>query len=222
MKSLKKPYVILSAAMSIDGKIASKMGDPELSDEEDWKEVHQLRAQVDAILVGKNTILKDDPKLHIKNHKHEGYFRVVMDSSLSIPLTSKIIEFEIQMYPTVICTTYNIPLEKIERYRAKGVKVIQAGEGEKVDLKLALSQLYKLGIKKILLEGGGTLNWSFFESELIDEIRLTMAPWIVGGKEAISLVEGKGYEKMKDCPRYQLASVKNRDNYVIIKYKKRN
>ena len=75
MKNAKKPYVILNAAMTIDGKISSKDGDSEISDEEDWKEVHKLRTQVDAIMVGKNTILKDNPKLHIKFYEHNGYYR---------------------------------------------------------------------------------------------------------------------------------------------------
>ena len=79
---MKKPYIILSAAMTIDGKIASKKGDPELSDEQDWVEVHKLRTNVDAIMVGKGTILKDNPKLRIKFHEHNGYSRIVVDLSL--------------------------------------------------------------------------------------------------------------------------------------------
>ena len=69
LKEIKRPHVILSAAMTIDGKIATISGDPELSDENDWREVHKLRSQVDAIMVGKGTILKDNPKLHIKYFK---------------------------------------------------------------------------------------------------------------------------------------------------------
>ena len=72
MKGNKYPYVILSAAMTIDGKIASKIGDPDISDEEDWRAVHKLRTEVDAIMVGKGTILKDNPKLHIKYYDHNG------------------------------------------------------------------------------------------------------------------------------------------------------
>ena len=83
MKEIRKPYIILSAAMTIDGKIATKTGDPELSDEEDWREVHKLRSTVDAIMVGKNTIIKDNPKLHIKYYEHNGYYRIVLDSNLS-------------------------------------------------------------------------------------------------------------------------------------------
>ena len=221
LKENKKPYVILSAAMTIDGKIASRTGDPELSDEQDWREVHELRSQVDAIMVGKETILKDDPKLHIKFYEHEGYHRIVLDSNLAIPLDFQVINFQPEVYPTIICTTENASDEKIEEFESKNVKVIKAGTGKQVDIEIMLHLLYEIGIESILLEGGGTLNWSFVKNDLIDEIRLTIAPWIVGGQDSTSLVEGEGFEKMIQGPRYELVDVNHRDNYVILKYKRR-
>jgi 2,5-diamino-6-(ribosylamino)-4(3H)-pyrimidinone 5'-phosphate reductase len=217
----KKPYILLSAAMSIDGKIATKAGDPEFSDDEDWKEVHSLRTQVDAILVGKNTILQDNPKLHIKYHEHKGYTRIVIDSNLSIPIDSNVIKFKPEIYPTIICVKENISRDKIESFEVKGVKIIKAGKGEQVDIKLLMPLLYEAGIKSILLEGGGTLNWSFVKEKLVDEIRITIAPWLVGGKDAVSLVDGEGFEKIIEAPRFKLIGVANRDDYVIIRYKKR-
>ena len=219
LREIEKPYVILSAAMTIDGKIASRAGDPEISDEEDWKEVHKLRTQVDAIMVGKGTILKDDPKLHIKFYKHKGYYRIVADSNLNIPINSKVIEFQPETYPTIICTTENVNENKIKEFKAENVRIIQAGMDKRVNLIKAMTQLYRIGIKSILLEGGGTLNWSFIECQLIDEVRLTIAPWIIGGKNAISLVEGEGFEKMVQGPRFKLEEVRKRDNYVILRYK---
>ncbi len=206
--------------MTIDGKIASRTGDPELSDEEDWKEVHKLRSTVDAIMVGKGTILKDNPKLHIKFYEHNGYYRIVVDSNLSIPIDSNIIDFKPKIYPTIICTTENAPQDKIKKFQAKNVKIIKAGTGKQVDLSKLLPLLYDIGIKSILLEGGGTLNWSFIKENLVDELRITIAPWIVGGKEAVSLVEGKGFDKMKQAHRFKLTSINNRNNYVILIYKK--
>ena len=216
----KKPYIILSAAMTIDGKIASISGDPELSDEEDWKEVHKLRTEVDAIMVGKGTILKDNPKLHIKYHQHNGYTRIVVDSKLETPSDSNVIAFKPELYPTIICTTEKVSSEKIKEYEEKNVKIVKSGKNEKVDIVHLMPQLYNMGIKTILLEGGGTLNWSFIELDLIDEMRLTIAPWIAGGKEAVSLVEGKGFEKMAQAPRFKLLEVKSRDNYVVLRYKR--
>ncbi|MFW9879494.1 MAG: RibD family protein, partial [Candidatus Thorarchaeota archaeon] len=170
MRETEKPYIILSAAMTMDGKIASKTGDPKLSDEEDWKEVHKLRAQVDAIMVGKGTILKDDPKLHIKFYEHTGYYRIVVDSKLSIPIESKVISFEPEIYHTIICTTENVSTNMLKKYEEKKVKIIQSGKGEKVDLRNLMPLLKDLGINTILLEGGGNINWSFIKNDLIDEI----------------------------------------------------
>ena len=220
LKEIKRPHVILSAAMTIDGKIATKSGDPELSDENDWREVHKLRNQVDAIMVGKGTILKDNPKLHIKFFKHKGYYRIIIDSNLSIPIDSNVINYQPEIYPTIICTTENVSREKISEYESKKVKILQYGDGKQVDLTKMLLDLSNMGINSILLEGGGNLNWSFIKHNLIDEMRLTIAPWIVGGKEAITLVEGVGFEKMKQGRKFKLLKVYKRDNYVILKYKK--
>ncbi|MFX1572153.1 MAG: 2,5-diamino-6-(ribosylamino)-4(3H)-pyrimidinone 5'-phosphate reductase [Promethearchaeota archaeon] len=218
MKGNKRPYVILSAAMTIDGKIASKSGDPDISDEEDWREVHKLRTQVDAIMVGKGTILKDNPKLHIKYYKHKGYKRIVVDSNLSIPLDSKIITFQPKLYPTIICTTKNLPLKKIKDFESKGVRILQSKGEKKVDILKLLPILYDLGVRKLLLEGGSTLNWSFLKEDLIDEIRLTIGPWMVGGKDAISLVGGEGFDKMLEAPRFSLQQVIKRENYAVLRY----
>jgi len=222
MKQIKKPYIILSAAMTIDGKIASRTGDPELSDEQDWQEVHKLRSTVDAIMVGKGTILKDNPKLHIKFYEHQGYYRIVVDSNLNIPIDSNVITFQPQIYPTIISTTENVSEEKIKQFESKKVKIIKSGKGDQVDLNNLMFMLSNFGIKSILLEGGGNLNWSFIKNDLVDEIRLTIAPWIVGGKEATSLVEGKGFDKMNQGRKFKLINVNNRDNYVILKYIRNN
>ncbi|MFX0003072.1 MAG: 2,5-diamino-6-(ribosylamino)-4(3H)-pyrimidinone 5'-phosphate reductase [Candidatus Hodarchaeota archaeon] len=220
MKESEYPYVILSAAMTIDGKIASKVGDSNISDDQDWKEVHKLRTQVDGIIVGKNTILRDNPKLHIKFYEHKGYYRIIVDSNLNIPIESNVITFQPNIYPTILCITENAPLEKIKEFEAKGIKILKAGKGKKVNIIQLMSNLYKLGIRRVLLEGGGTLNWSFIKNNLIDELRLTIAPWMIGGKNAISLIEGKGFETMDKAPRFKLHEILNRDNYLVLNYKK--
>lgn len=218
MKAHGKPYIILSAAMTIDGKIASKKGDTEISDEKDWKDVHKLRTKVDAIMVGKNTILVDNPKLHIKFYSHSGYYRIVVDSNLTIPISSNIITYKPEIYPTIICTTEKVPIEKINEYKSKSINIVSSGRSERVDIKNLLPKLYEMGIKSILLEGGGNLNWSFIKENLVDEIRLTIAPWIIGGRDAVTLVEGDGFFYMKDAPRYYLSKVKTRKNFLNLKF----
>ena len=206
--------------MTIDGKIASKDGDPDISDENDWKEVHKLRSKVDAILVGKGTIMKDNPKLHIKYHDHNGYYRIVIDSNLKIPIKSNVIEFDPKLYPTIICTTENVSKERSGLFESKGVKILKSGKGPTVDIVNLMPKLYNFGIKSVLLEGGGTLNWTFIKHDLVDEIRLTIAPWIVGGRNAISLVEGEGFSKMIESTKFSLVKIKERNNYVVIHYEK--
>jgi 2,5-diamino-6-(ribosylamino)-4(3H)-pyrimidinone 5'-phosphate reductase len=220
LKKVENPYVILSAAMTMDGKIASITGDPELSDEDDWKEVHKLRTEVDGIMVGKGTIIKDDPKLHIKYYDHKGYYRIIVDSNLSIPIESKAITYQPEIYPTIICTTENVSKKKIKLYEDRKVKIVRSGKGEHVDLKKLMLLLKEIGIKTLLLEGGGNLNWSFVRDDLINEIRLTIAPWIVGGKDATSLVEGLGFSSMSEAIRFNLLELRHRNNYIILRYKR--
>jgi len=220
LNETEKPFIILSAAMTIDGKIASRDGDPDLSDEEDWKEVHKLRTEVDAIMVGKGTIMKDNPKLHIKYHNHSGYYRIIIDSNLDIPIKSNVIEFNPKLYPTIICTTESVSKERIRLFESKGAKILKSGTGSTVDIVNLMPKLYNLGIKSVLLEGGGTLNWSFIQHNLVDEIRLTIAPWIVGGSNAVSLVEGEGFSKMTESTKFSLIKVKKRNNYLVIYYEK--
>lgn len=221
MKELKRPYIILSAAMTIDGKISSKTGDSEISDEEDWKEIHKMRTQVDAIMVGKNTILKDNPKLHIKFHQHKGYYRIVVDSNLSIPIDSQIINFKPDVYPTIICTTENVSEDRVNHYKAKNVIIVKSGKEPQVDLKMLVEKLYNIGIRSILLEGGGNLNWSLIKDDLVDELRIFITPLIIGGKDSISLAEGEGFNKMNQAPRFELIEILRRENYVILKYRRK-
>ena len=210
----------MGAAMTIDGKIATRSGDPDISDEDDWKAVHKLRTEVDAIMVGKGSIIMDNPKLHIKFYEHNGYFRIVLDSMLSIPKESNVVTFKPEIYPTIIATTENAPVEKIKEFESKNIVIIKSGKGRRVDVVELLPILYHKGIKKILLEGGGSLNWSFIKNNLVDEIRISIAPWMAGGKNAISLVEGEGFAKMFESPRYWLSNMTSRNNYVTLTYKK--
>ncbi len=220
LKDKKHPYVILSAAMTIDGKIASKSGDPDISDEDDWKSVHKLRTEVDAIMVGKSSIILDNPKLHIKYYDHKGYYRIILDSNLTIPIESNVVSYKSETYPTIIVTTKNVDADKVRAFESKNVEVIKSGKGRRVDIVELMPILYEKRIKRILLEGGGNVNWSFIKNNLVDEIKISIAPWMVGGKNAVSLVEGEGFAKMLESPKYSLVDVSSRNNYVTLNYKR--
>ena len=120
--------------MTIDGKIASKTGDPEISDEEDWMAVHKLRTEVDAIMIGKCTIISDNPKLHIKFYDHKSYYRIVLDSTLSIPIESNVVRYKPEIYPTIIATTENASVERIREFESNNIEIIKSGTGSRVCL----------------------------------------------------------------------------------------
>ncbi len=198
LELINRPYVILNAAMSLDGKIATVAGSADFSSEEDWKRVHRLRTQVDALMVGVNTILKDDPKLHIKYYAPTKMWRIIIDSKARTPLEAKIFEMDHLKYPILIAVTNNAPESNIKSLKRKGAQILKAGNGEMVDLFKVLYYLLKLNINRVLLEGGGTLNFSMLRENLVDEVIVAIAPVLVGGQDAISLVEGVGVNLVRN------------------------
>lgn len=195
-----RPWVVLNAGMTLDGKIASRSRDSRISCPQDIRRVHMLRSEVDAIMVGINTALIDDPKLTA--HKIRGGrnpMRVVVDSRARIPLSSNVFKGDAR---TIIGVSRRAPKEKLREIREKA-EVIVCGEHE-VDLRCLMRELYSRGVRRLLLEGGGTLNWSMLKAGLVDEVRVAIAPRIVGGSKAVTLVEGEGYDLVSQGVRLRL------------------
>ncbi|MGQ9721369.1 MAG: 2,5-diamino-6-(ribosylamino)-4(3H)-pyrimidinone 5'-phosphate reductase [Candidatus Jordarchaeum sp.] len=213
---MKKPYVILSAAMSVDGKIATHRGDSSFSDEEDWKRVHKLRSQVDAIMVGINTILRDDSKLTAKEGKSP--LRVIVDSKARTPLNARVITVRPDL-ETIIAVTSKASKKNIDELQKKGAKILVSGDGEKVDLELLMEKLFDLGVRKLMLEGGGNLNWGMLSKGLVDELRIAISPVIVGGKEAVSLVEGEGFNRVSESVNLKLINNKKVGKCLVLTFK---
>jgi len=186
-----RPYVILNAAMSLDGKIATYTGDSRMSSPADLRRVHRLRASVDGIMVGMRTLLRDDPKLTVRFARKRKPHRIIVDSSARTPLTSYVVRTAKEI-PTVVAVTSRAPKDRIKILEQRGVKVLVCGRGSLVSVKILLQTLRRLGIRKILLEGGGALNWSMLNSRLVDEVSVAITPRILGGSKAVSLVEGRG------------------------------
>lgn len=208
-----RPYVIVSAAMSIDGKLATRTGRSNLSSKRDLIRVHKLRKTVDAILVGKNTINIDDPLLTVRYVKGKNPIRIILDSKGSLSPKSRVIETA-KKIPTILVVSENAP-RKVERFIAKGVEVIRCGKN-KINLKKLLQILGKKGIKRIIVEGGGTTNWYFFKEKLVDEIIITIAPYVIGGSTAISLVEGDGFGEIPDS--FKLKKIEKIQNEIVLHY----
>src|SRR2546426_5699636 len=173
-----RPFVILNAAMSLDGKIATCTGDSRMSSPADLRRVHGLRASVDGIMVGMRTLLRDDPKLTVKFARGLKPQRIIVDSNAQTPLTSYVVRTAKEI-PTIVAVTSRSPKNRIEILERRGVKVYVSGKGRLVSEKILLQTLRKLGIRKILLEGGGALNWSMLSSGLVDEVSAAITPRIL-------------------------------------------
>jgi 2,5-diamino-6-(ribosylamino)-4(3H)-pyrimidinone 5'-phosphate reductase len=216
--------VILNSAMTVDGKISTSNGDSKISSREDLVRVHKLRASVDAIVVGISTILADDPRLTVRLVKGNNPVRVVVDSRGRIPLDSQIMRTAPRV-KTIIAVTDQAPEEKILKLREMSAQVLVISEGKKgqsaavphgVNLKLLFRKLEKMGMEKILVEGGGELNWSLLHLWLVDEMTITIAPKIAGGRLATTLVEGDGFDEIAQSIKLQLKKVERKKNGELV------
>jgi len=194
------PFVIAKFAMSLDGKIATKTGDSKwISSEEARRYVHCLRHQVDAIMVGVNTIIADDPYLTARVGKEGGKvekqpLRVVVDSRGRTPLAARVLQTPGK---TLIAATREIEPARARALNQAGAEVLGLPSKDKmVDLGELLRVLGKREVTSLLVEGGGTLFGSLFEQDLVDKVLVFIAPIIIGGREAKSPIEGKGVEKV--------------------------
>ncbi len=211
-----RPHVTLSAAITLDGKIATKTGDSALSSRQDKIRVHRLRAKSDAILVGKNTVKVDDPLLTVRYAKGKNPTRIVLDSRAEISPRSKIIRTS-HLVPTIIAVSKMAPKKNLEKLAKYPVRIISAGNN-KVDLKRLLQILYRQRIRTILLEGGATTNWEFIQKNMVDKIIVTVTPFVVGGENAKTLVEGDGFSKIADSFKLKLEKAMKQNNEIVLHY----
>ncbi len=213
-----RPKIILSAAISIDGKIATTTGDSKLSSKKDLIRLHKLRSKVDAILIGKNTVKKDDPLLTVRYSKGKNPTRIILDSLGTISNNSKILQTSSEI-KTIIAVCKKISKKNLEKLQKSPVDVIVTGEN-RVNVKSLLQNLSTRKIKTILLEGGGSINWEFIKNNLVDELFITVTPYILGGTDSISLVQGKGFDIILKSTKLRLKSVRRIQNDVVLHYTK--
>ncbi len=213
-----RPYVILSAAISIDGKIATKTGDSKFSSKQDSIRLHKLRSKVDAILVGKNTVKVDDPLLTVRHIIGKNPIRIVLDSKGTLSEKSKILQTSDKI-KTIIIVSKKITKSNYKKLNKFPVELIVTGESS-VNIKSLLRKLSDKKIKTILVEGGGAINWEFIKQNIFDELIVTLSPFLIGGNNAISFVEGQGFDKISKSPNLRLKSVKRLKNYLVLHYAK--
>ncbi len=218
-----KPYVILNAAMTLDGKIATENGSSNISGEEDLKRVHELRKECDAIMVGIGTVMADDPRLTVHKvdaNPDDNPLRVVVDSKCRTPIDARITN---QDAKTVIAVANEykddfLKSEKYQTFKSRGVKFFFSGN-EHVDLVSLMNYLHEEGIEKLMLEGGATLNFSMIKAGLIDEIRICIAPMVVGGAKAKTFFDGEGFPVMDSAARLELVDSYSLGKDLILTYK---
>jgi 2,5-diamino-6-(ribosylamino)-4(3H)-pyrimidinone 5'-phosphate reductase len=194
-----RPFIFVNIASSADGKISDESRKQlKISCEEDFHRVDRLRAFSDAIMVGIGTVLSDDPSLTIKNPtlRFERFekgippnpVRVVVDSKLRTPSDAKVLDGSAD---TIIAVSEKASRDRIEVF-SKKAQILVAGE-ERVDLKKLCNHLYGMGLRRVMVEGGGTLISSLLRGGLVDEINIYYGDMIVGGKNSPTPVDGKSF-----------------------------
>jgi 2,5-diamino-6-(ribosylamino)-4(3H)-pyrimidinone 5'-phosphate reductase len=212
--------ITINTAMTIDGKIATVSGDSKISSRQDVKRLHELRSSVDAIMVGISTVLVDNPMLSVRLSKKAGInpVRIIIDSTARIPLNSRILR-SAHNNITIIAVTSRASINKIRKIQNRGAMVLVAGKCD-VDLRKVFSIVQHIGINRVLVEGGGELNWSVIRQGLIAKLIVTIAPVIVGGRNATTLVEGDGYRRISKAIKLSLTNVsRQRNGEVVLCYR---
>jgi diaminohydroxyphosphoribosylaminopyrimidine deaminase/5-amino-6-(5-phosphoribosylamino)uracil reductase len=202
-----RPWVLFKSAMTLDGKVATRTGDSQwISGEASRELAHRWRASVDAVVVGIGTALADDPQLTARPDGTPAEpecqpRRVVFDSLARIPPGSQLVVAAAEI-PLTIVASRAAPRADTDALEAAGVQVLVAtGENEPARVRSALDQLGAMNVSSVLLEGGPHLAGAFLDAGEIDEVRLFLAPLLLGGSAARDPLEGEGVERISEALR---------------------
>lgn len=214
----KRPYVIMKAAMSIDGRTASYTGDSKwITNELSRADVHLTRKRAAAIMVGVNTVIADNPMLDCRTENPSNPVRVICDSNLRIPLDSNIIKTAKDI-PTIIATVSE-DAEKTAQLKAAGTDIIVM-DGQCVNLNMLMEKFGERKLDSVLVEGGATLHASMLENDLVDLLQIYIAPKIIGGTDAKPVVGGKGVELVKNAYMFKSPKINRFGDDVLIEYRR--
>ena len=216
---MNRPYVIINCAMSADGKIASPSGKQlRISNEEDIKRMYNLRNSCDAVLVGINTILSDNPKLTVKDEYVENPknpIRIILDVHCRTKTNALAADDKAK---TLIITS-----GECDKNYSSTVEVIQCDvdyEGL-IDLEKMLEILSEHGIKKLMVEGGSTVIWNFLKQGFVDDLYVFIGPMIIGGKYTPSMADGEGISTEDDLINLEIVKVSKLSDGILVHYKLR-
>lgn len=189
------PFVIAKAAMTLDGKIATRTGESRWVTSEDARRlVHEIRRDVDAILVGSRTVMVDDPSLtaRLGDEQVKDPIRVILDAGEYLDHERKVFK------QSSIAPTWVVLPEGFSFEGADEVLNIHRGEGG-VDMRQLMRELHSRGVASVLIEGGGTTHASAFQAGIVDKVMFFIAPKIIGGHDAVTAVEGEGFATMQEA-----------------------
>lgn len=209
----KKPFVVLKVALSLDGRLASYTGDSKwITSPDSRRRVHAMRDWYDSILVGVDTVIKDDPQLTSRIKGGKDPLRIILDSHLRIPKNAKVLKDQNAL---VFCTSA-APKKKLSMLKEKGVNIIQVKSNKgRVDLKSALNELFKMGVTSILVEGGAKVHTSLIEQRLADKMYAFVAPKLIGSRGK-SFFEGNPIKDIKHSKTFRIESVEKVGPDVLI------
>jgi 2,5-diamino-6-(ribosylamino)-4(3H)-pyrimidinone 5'-phosphate reductase len=223
--AMDRPFVCINMAMTADGKITSAAREkPAFASRYDKKTIDRLRAEADAVLVGAETLRADDPPLHVRDPemkahrralgKPDGLVNVLITASALVDPGSRFFRSE-EAAGRIVATVLDAPANRLACL-AEVAEVWTVGR-EAVDLRELLSRLKARGIERLLVEGGGELNWGFVRDDLFDELFVTIAPALLGGRDAPTLCEGQGLT-MAGQLRLRLVSADVVDDEIFCRY----
>lgn len=197
------PFVTVKVAESLDGRIATRTGDSKwITSDKSRAFAHRIRKNYDAIMVGVNTVLRDNPSLNAW-FSQKKLIKIIVDSNLSIPENSNIFAKDSQV---IIITLPSRPGQETQNRKslAAKAKILEVKEkAGQINLRDALKKLAQLQISNIIVEGGGTMIGSLFDERLVDKILFFISPKIIGGKDAVSSVMGNGVKRVDQAIKLQ-------------------
>ena len=220
-----RPFVYINMAMTADGKITSARREyPRFTSEHDRRQMDRLRAEADALLVGAGTMRADNPVWNVRTEemrdyrrslgKPPGLLRVLVTASARIDATSRFFD-EAEGAERIVATVEELPDERLALFAGKA-EIWKLG-GSRVDLGALMGRLAERGVERLLVEGGGELNWALVREDLVDELHVTVAPVLLGGREAPTPLEGRGLP-MKLQRRLRLEEARRRGDELFCRW----
>jgi len=211
------PYITVKWAMSVDGKIATHTGESRwITSEESREYAHKIRGQMDGILVGINTVVRDDPLLTCRIEGGRNPKRIVVDSNAALPLNSRLLS-TINESEIIVAVSKNPQLSRIQKLEQMGCRIVQTKDmNGRVDLKELFQRLGEMKLTNILVEGGSRVITSVIEDRLADRVMVFVAPVIIGGEGAKSPVLGTGINKMSEAAEITEIMVTRLSNDIVI------